>query len=282
MEVPAEWNPVVLQGDARQGQAVLADPETTRLEMTWLPWRRRRPPDLRRTTQQQLKEVAGGKPFARDRLPLSDAFIDASILVSDEPPEARLILSSMPSRRVLILRVALSGLAEAESTMHRLAQGLQDASDRAWVPWSVDGFTFELPNRFRVTGSSLATERAELDFAADRREHLRLKRMTFVGPAPTSEDICRLADETGGTAPGRLGWSPLPTCDHRGHEVTLREAERPGVRALLLRRPRWVGSAVWHCPEDNHVFEVRRWAPARDEDALNELVAHVHCHKPST
>jgi len=278
LEIPANWNPVVLSGDGRRGSAVLADLESARLELTWVPWPGRNAPRLDRSVKRQLAAMDDAAIRPADHWPLRDTFADAVELICEAPEEVRLVCNSPISRRALIVRFSPYGLDDREAVMYRVAAALDDSSDREMIPWSVYGFHLATPRAFTLSASRLQTGGAYLSFRVDRSELVRFARVAAAGRLGDGVGPVDLMDRLEHRSRRGYTWHDDDPIVHRDHEVTLRNGVRPGWSRLRPRNQRHIRTATWQCPKEDRVFEVMRMASRPDDGRVVELLSHVLCH----
>lgn len=278
LEVPADWNPVMLQGTARRGSLVLADLGAPRLELTWLSWSGRASPDLTRSVKKQRAAMGEVVEQPPERWPLTSTFADARVLVSDLPEEVRLVLSSPPSRRVVVARFSPRGLRDREAVLYRVVASLADLSDRLLVPWSIYDFAFALPRGFKLVGHRLEAGGAFLSFARGRTELLRFARVVSVARLREGFGPVELMAKLEQRSRRGYAWQKDETTTHRDHDVTVRRGRRVGWSRVRRRNERCLMTATWYCPACERVFEVMGRGSELDDELVLDSVSHVACH----
>ena len=279
LDVPSDWNPVLLAGTGRRGSAVLADLDSARLELTWVSWSGRTRPRLERSIERQRATMADPVVRPADHWPLAETFCDAQELISESPTEVRLVASSAPSRRAVVVRFSPDGLKDGEAVMYRVAASLADVADRPMVPWAVYGFGFAVPQGFELSESRLQTGSAYLSFTGRGGELFRFARVASTGRLGDDVGPADLMAQLEGRARRGYDWQIDEPMTHRGHEVTVRRGVRPGWSRLRRRRERHIDTATWHCPECDRVHEIIRRGPRPDNERIRELLPLVVCHE---
>jgi len=278
LQVPQDWNPVMFTGTHARGSAVLADLETARLELTWVSWSGKKPPNLRRSVKKQLASMTDAQARPADHWPLADRFSDAQELTSDAPEEVRLVLNSPASRRVAVVRFSPYGLKDREGVMYRVAASLADLSDQPRVPWAIYDFAFAVPQGFDLSDSKLQTGSAYLSFVRRRGELVRFVRIASAGRLSDDLGPVDLMTQLEKRARRAYVWRLDEPIVHQGHDVVVREGVRGGWSRLRRRSERRLETATWYCPACDRVFEVMRRAAHPDAELVGELTRHVVCH----
>jgi hypothetical protein len=279
LDAPPDWNPVLLQGTEKRGAAILADLDATRIELTWLAWRGRKPPPLDPSIKRQMAGMSHPGERPASRWPLSPTFTDARELTSSSPREVRLVLNSPPSRRVLVVHLRPEGLPNGTALMRRIIAGLSDVSAEPLVPWSAYDLHIAVPQGFRLTASRLQAGGAVLTFAGHAGETLRFSRTASVGRARKGLTSTDFATEATARMPRAVSWRDGPPLDHLGHDVVVRHGRRLGLLPALRRSQRCVDLAVWHCPTSDRLFELIRRGPRDDDQLIYDMVRHAICHR---
>ncbi len=278
LDVPPDWNPVLLQGDGRRGSVVLADLEVARLELTWVAWPGRQTPSLDRSVKKQAASMVNPSVGPADPWPLADEFGGARELVSADGDEIRLVLNSPASRRAAVLRFSPHGLRDHRAVVCRIVGSLADLSDRPMVPWAIYGFSFAVPQCVVLSANQLQTGSAVLSFSGRRGELFRFARVTSAGRLSDRVGPVELMARIEGRSRRGYTWQDQPQRTHRGHEVVVRHGWQPGLSRLRRPSRRSVHTATWYCPECDRVFEVLRRGSRADPQRLLELIDHIECH----
>ncbi len=256
LDLPAEWNPARLSGNARAGTVIAADLERVRLELSWRRVRSVAGVDLSRAARARRRDSLTWRADACR----GEGIADSRRAVTDNGDVLALLLSAA-SRRLLFVKVAGTPGGAADPTADRLLASIGDASRRASVPWCVYGFAWSVPAGFQLTGHRFAAGRAVLTFR-HRRQSLTFERWVLAGTGPTE-----------GTGPA--DGCPAGTLDHNGHEVRMVRPARRKPWHRIVSGEAW--RAEWICETSNRGYRLEAAGPDAAR-LLEAAIPGVNCH----
>jgi hypothetical protein len=262
IRVPASWNPIGLEGDHARGRVILADLERARLELAWRRVRRIGSVDLARARGPQQQRVPKWQPWPVE--PVTAGFDDARWGLTEHGGAVGMAVSRASSRLVFV-RILPGGPRPDNGKPVEMLLSLADAAADEVIPWSVYGFAWRVPRRFRLIGQAFGAGSARVQFHAGR-ERLEFERRL-------------LADAPGRPGEGRKcpdeAAAPQVELMHGGHAVAVRP-----LRGGKLWERITGGSgleATWECPASGRRYTVQARGTA-PHTLLTDAVRGLLCH----
>lgn len=253
VSLPAEWNPVRLEGDWDNGSAIVADLHGARLAMRWRA-AARRPIDHARAVTAAMESEIGKLAAAEARELALSGFERSMLYIEPRPPGRDVWTAWSPVSRRLVQAVY-----QVRRREHLLAtlilRHLRDTAPTEPVPWAVFDLSCIAPAGMRLYRQMLNAGDLSLWFVGPPGR-LGVRQIALAGVALRRKPLEGwLADER-----RRLGRHFRPGGDSAPAEMDAGGRTLAGVSQVLLRRRRFFWAAG--VPRTLHCFAAHD--PLRD------------------
>ena len=269
VNLPADWNPTRLSGDARTGAVIVADLERVRLELNWRRVRSRSRVDLARLADRQRTRKSTPLTWTALKPGSGDTGIAEGRRAAADSGEVLVLLRSRASSRMLFIKIAPTPNGDPDPLADRIIHSITDASNEPGVRWCVYGFVCAVPRTFHLTGHTFAAGRARLTFRR-RRESLAFERWALVG------------DQSSGSAGGADESSGI-NIEHNGHTVRTCTSRPRKLWDRMARGP--THRADWTCDTARRGYRIiaaGSGAARLLESAVRTVICHAPAHRSST
>ena len=285
-DVPEDWCPASLQGDAANGYLRVEDETHIRLELRW-ETARRAVAAATRLVDEYLKQT-------RKKLPrgLPEPSVDRGRAVKELAAldhEAftwrgggfnahSLLLVAPDSRRVVHLRVFFEEGGEHKALARQIFGSVHLAPADGAVEWAVFGLRFDAPAGWRLERSALRTGSLQFLFK-DGNDELEVVRQSLA--AITLQKVSLEQWVRKQFAKALRAYRCTARADeYRGHDAVRCDGELSlRARPLAVFRPRrYVTALAWHCAETDKLFALRCESPQLDDPRVEGCAATIVCH----
>jgi len=285
-DVPEDWCPGSLEGDAANGYLRVEDETHVRLELRW--------ESGRRAVAAASGLVDGYLKQTRKKLPrgASEPSVDRGLAMKElaaldhEAYTWRgggfnahgLLLVAPDSRRVVHLRVFFDKGGDHKALARRIFGSVKLTPGDGGAEWAVFGLRFEVPAGWRLEESALRTGSLRFLFKAGNDE-LEVVRQSLA--AITLQRTSLEQWLKGQFAKATRSYR----CTARADEYRSHEAVRYGGELSLRARPlavfrkrRYTTALAWHCAEADKLFALRCESPQSEDPRVEGCADSIACH----
>ncbi len=296
--LPEEWALAAFSGDWDAGYLRAEGPGDAALELKWK--RDKTSPSLKGVLKSYVKQLnkAGGrgadvevkeKPKALPSVPQGSG-VSQTFAWKSHTCGVGAVWHCLECRRIVIVQITCPQQAVADNLARRILPKIVDHPAGGVCRWSVYGFTFEAPERFRLEKQGLRSGHLSFELK-DKRQALVVERY---GPATVLLKRDKLADWATAVKTNFTRLKPFRYRKTAGadgpHTLVRVKGRKQHPRYLLLRGLLWlirrqaadaVDARVWNCDASNRIYMVMAEGTPRDAEALaEEVAATIPCHAP--
>ncbi len=285
-DVPEDWCPGSLEGDAANGYLRVEDESHIRLELRWETARKavaaaaRLVDDYVKQTRKKLPRGAPEPSVDRGRAVKELAGLDHEAFTwrGGGFSAHSLLLVAPDAKRVVHLRVFFEEGGEHKALARRLFDSVRLAPADGAAEWAVFGLRFESPAGWRLEESALRTGLLRFLFKAGNDE-LEIVRQSLA--AITLQRVSLEQWLRGQFAKALRSYR----CTGRGDEYRGHAAARYGGELSLRARPlavfrrrRYNTTLAWHCTESDKLFALRCESPQSEDPRVERCADSIACH----
>lgn len=283
LEIPADWNPGVVEGTAGDGYCRIDDAETVRVEIKWQHYRSRKP--ISRVVDEYLGNLAkkhkGKKlPFSVRRdtrmVLLDDVDIECFEWLNESASSLNLAALCRKCKRVCIVRVLSDTREQLRPMAKRILRSFREHVRGANVPWSVYGLRFAVPESYTLDKYAFHAGRLHIRLQARRRE-TEAVRLGLAGIVLRKKSLAEVVkkDAIAKSWADKTKFNETKVNGHDGVEATI--VPRVRLRRFFLRNRKSLARA-WHCEQSNAIYVARWSGPGEQTREFDEFVESFVCH----
>lgn len=297
MEIPADWDPGVLEHSADGGLYRLEDELRPRLFLRWRPLKGKTTfapqAALEAHFERQAKalrkkrtefEVELNVPLPGARRAFGPGYLGYRYRAGGNLA-AGAAACCETCRRAYVLELTGTGEQVTAKLVERILLSFREHADGAVRRWEVYGVSADLPAHLACTGKRLEQGLVRLEFSGPG-ERAALVRWSLANVHLQGRDLTAFVRGQYAKVIAREGLQ-LVEATRGGHEavalVVKRDTWARRLRARLRRRaprtePTYLACLVWHCERTNRLFAVEaRGNVFLDPHALDERAGAVRC-----
>ena len=283
LEVPGGWELGAAEGDDRKGYCRLDDGEMTRLEVRWQKGPARG--GVSEVADRYLKALSkGGKeqPPARvqrnaRRVRIPDAETEC-FAWHGELDATGLAICCRRCGRVSLVRVLNRRSESFRPIAQRVLESFRDHGRDGFVPWSLLGFRFDVPERYALASHHLRAGRLEMDFRAKDV----LARAARVGLADIVLRERSLSDWLKNDPSAAFARSKLTFAETaprmRGHPAAQIEGRRRRLLRRFFSKEPAIRCRAWRCEPSNSIYVARWVGPEEAQAEFETFAGSFACH----
>ncbi len=293
LNIPDEWNPGQLVGDAGSGNVRLDDAQIVRAEIEWK--EAGGDPDVDRIVDRYVEGLAKNAQKKKHalsverRVPIEG--LDTPGLSGSEcfRWEGAFVVTTLAgyseiSDRLLFIRVMTRPDEDAGELLAKLFNSLGDTASDDWQPWGLYGLTCSSPPGYPLEEYELKSGHIRLLFKKEK-SLLRIDRLSLARTLLTSKS---LGDWYEQFFDKDLRFIDLSVVDQEEETISIDGAPKGRAQSLLQPLPFWntrprlfLRGRAWVSDEENKIFVIQSFY-GRNEQALDlDEIQKRMCAEPT-
>lgn len=282
MDVPADWNPGVIEGNARNGYCRIDDAEMPRIELKWETNRRSRP--MQDIVDRYLKIVI--KDAKKKRLHLRVRRDTHLVEIPDADCECfecradthavNLAVRYGQRGRVVVVRLLSRPSERIGDIAKRVLGSLREHSGDGPRPWSVYGLRLQAPKFYVLSKEIFLAGRVEMVFRAKTRS-AHAARVGLAEVVLRRQSLKEWLDQD---PIGKLdcGKTKAVETSAHGHEAIEITGSRPRGVWRFFPRHAVTQCRAWHCERSNALYVARWRGPVEEQSEFTDFADSFACH----